>query len=127
MVGDQDMVFEVSHVRNDGDITWFDKTEYDVPLGRNDVPVVLNYKIPDDAQPGDEYMVTMSFVSFTPYRAGGIETDIGMKRSIPFVVVPEVVQPSPEPEPVDFTFVWYLVGVLVIAGIVTYFVMRRKK
>lgn len=125
MVGEQDLVFEISYKRNDGDITWLDDTEYDVPVGRNDVPVGLNYKIPDDAQIGSEYLVTLSFRSRSPNIYGGIETGVGMTRSIPFVVVPETVQQSPGAG--AYGFIWYLVGVLVVAGVVVYFVMRKKK
>ena len=59
---------------------------------------------------------------------GGIRTGVGVQKIIPFEVIgkPEEVLPSPSEAGADYTFVWYLIGVLVVAGIVVYFVMRKK-
>lgn len=129
MVGDTDLVFDVSYVENPGEFTSLDEGEYDVPAGVKDVPVKLSYKIPETAEVGDKYYVRINFRTRSLDVEGGIETGVGMTRMIPFVVVPEYVQESPPAEEGqgDYTLLVYLLIVLVVAGLVVYFVMRKKK
>jgi hypothetical protein len=129
--GDTDYVFSVSVSDEAGIVSLKDK-EVEVPAGSDGVPVMLNYAIPEDASVGTEYMVTFSFRGKTPNDQGGIEVQgVGIDRKMPFVVVPKPVQPSPVTPTTgkqkSSAFVYYLIGMLVVAGIVVYFVMRKKK
>jgi hypothetical protein len=131
MVGGEDLVFYVEYEDNPGGITSVDETEYEVPFGRSDILVELKYKIPEDAQIGETYNVRLLFRTTNPNWEGGIRTAPAFGRVFPIdIATKEEVQPSPvEPieEKADYTFIWYLVGVLIVAGIIVYFVMRKKK
>lgn len=128
MIGEDDLLFRVEV--GDSEINArTDDSEYLVPAGRDDVEARLYYEIPEGAQPGDSYSVFLSFVTMSPYVEGGIEAGVGFDNIVPFVVQEE---PPAEPEqeveePADYTFLIYLLIVLVVAGVVVYFVMRRKK
>ncbi|MBS3076912.1 hypothetical protein J4233_01435 [Candidatus Pacearchaeota archaeon] len=128
MVGEDDIVFLVDYEENDGGVTSLDKKRYEVPLGRSDVKVELNYAIPGDAQVGHTYNVRLLFSTVSPETEGGIRAAAAYGRVFPIDVIakPEEVLPSPSEAGADYTFVWYLIGVLVVAGIVVYFVMRKK-
>lgn len=134
MVGEEDLIFTVQYEDNPLDMTDLDETEYDVPLGTYDTLVELKFKIPEDVAVGETYNVRLLFDTRSRQAVeGGIRTNTAYGRVFPIDIVPkEEVQPSPvapaEPQKSEsYTFVWYLAGVLVIAGVVVYFVMRRKK
>ncbi len=129
MVGDEDLIFDIEYEDNPGDVTRLDRMRYEVPFGRSDVLVKLNYKIPEDAPIGQSYNVRLLFRAFNPEVEGGIRSVPAFGRVFPIHVVEEEVQPSPQEDvgSASYAFVWYLVGVLVIAGVAVYFVMRRKK
>lgn len=127
MVGEEDLVFAAEFEQNDGGIASLDKTEYEVPAGRKDIEVKLNYNIPQDARPGEKYTVRLLFTTKNPYVEGGIRTGAGMGKIIPFEVVEAPVQASPPKTEVGAMFYVYLGIVVVVAGAIVYFVMRRKK
>ena len=129
MVGDQDLRFTISFLRNDGDIAYFEDYIYDVPAGRDDIEARLYYHIPEGAQPGDEYIVQLNVVTSSPDVAGGIEAGVGFQNTVPFVVQPEAPATSPPSETGagGYGYLVYLFVALVIVGIIVYFVMRKKK
>ena len=129
MVGDEDLVFDIQYEDNPGGIARLDKTSYRVPFGRDDILVKLNYKIPEDAVVGQTYNIRLLFRAYNPDVEGGIRSVPAFGRVFPIIVVEEEVQPSPVEvsEALDYTFIWYFVGVLVIVGIIVYFVMKRKR
>lgn len=131
MVGSEDLVFNVEYEDNPDGIASMDKTVYDVPFGKSDVLVELKYKIPENAEMGKTYHVKLLFKSANPNVAGGIQAAPAFSRDFPIQIKSkQEVQPSPpitRPAKSNKAFIWYIVGVLVVAGLVVYFVMRKKK
>ena len=128
MVGDEDLIFEIEYEDNPGGVTRLDRMRYEVSSGRSDVLVKLNYNIPEDAPIGQIYNVRLLFRATNPDVTGGIRSVPAFGRVFPIHVVEEEVQPSPQEDVgASYAFVWYLVAVLVIVGVVVYFVMKRKK
>lgn len=128
MVGDQDLVFSLRYEQNDGSITSLEQTEYLVPAGRDDVAVKVRYSIPADAQVGQEYNVKIAFNTRSPGTEGGIETGIGIVRTIPFVVGEQSsLQFGEDRSSPAFSFAVYLIIALIVVALIVYFVMKRKK
>lgn len=127
MVGEEDLVFRIEVGESEIDAE-MDEDEYLVPAGRDDVGARLYYEIPEDAQPGDSYVVFVSTVTYSPGLTGGIESGVGFDSNIPFLVREEPPAPSPEVESGGYAgFLVFLGIIVVVAGIVVYFVMRKKK
>lgn len=126
--GDIDYAFTITLSEENG-IARLEKDKVDVPIGSRGVPVNVYYKIPSDAPIGKEYVLFLSFKGTPLNRVGGIGVGgFGVDTKLPIKVIegaPTTVQPVEKEKGVSF--IWYLAIVLVIAGVVVYFVMRKKK
>lgn len=129
MVGEEDLLFKIEISASDEINAELDDDEFLVAAGTHDTEARIYYEIPDNAQPGQTYEIFVSTVTTSPYLTGGIESGVGFDHVMPVVVEEEPPAQSPEVESTGgyAGFLLFLGIVVVVAGIVVYFVMRKKK
>lgn len=127
MVGDEDLIFEVNLLSNEGNVVSINEKRYEVPAGTSDTYVRVRYEIPEEATPGTTYNVLLSFETVTPGESGGVAMGQGMEMKIPF----QVIEPSPEPAQSPgistATYAAMLTAVFIIVVVVVFLVYKKKK
>lgn len=131
MVGEEDLTFKVTLLRNDENIASVDEKEYSVPANTADTQVLLRYEIPENVAPGKTYTVTVSFETVTSGEGGGVTMGTGMDMTIPFEVVAQT-EPSQSPPTSAIglsisAYLAILTAVFIIVILVILVTRKRKK
>lgn len=128
MGGEGDVFFDLS-LDNDAGIARLSKKTYFVSSG-SEVPAVLWFEIPIDAEAGREYSVIVSFRVRSANQAGGIQTSMAITKTIPFLVVGEEVKHSPIyfKTGTDYGFLFFVfLGIVFLVFIAAFVFLRFRQ
>ena len=134
MVGDEDLVLEAELVSGAEIATLVDEElEYSVPFGRKDINVNLRVTIPEDAAPGENYNIEVSFKETPTDEKGEMVQMAGQViTNVPVIVKSESEVPPEEetlqPEEKEKVFpTTAIVLLLVIIFVILVYILSKKK
>lgn len=129
MDGTEDVTLKAELVGGAEIATLTDKElEYLVPLGKKGIKVNLRAEIPEDALPGKEYTIRVSFKEISTAEEGMVQMVGGIGKSIPVIVKPEEVLPEEEaPEEEEKGFPTAMVVLLLVIVVILWYILFKKK
>ena len=99
-------------------------TVYQVPIGNSNTPVKLKITIPEDAKPGQEWQVGLSFKTNAP-NAGGVGISSGVSKGFKVKVIenPKAVETT---NPISLSLSGQTLGFLILIGILIILMLALK-
>lgn len=125
MAGDGDITLRAELVSGSEIAKMTDKShDYLIPLGRNDIKVNLQIKIPENASLGQKWGVGVSFKTVTSGGSEGVAMGIGIQKSFEVIVGPPQEKPK---EKANVAWIWAGAVVIVIVLLVILLLLSRRK
>ncbi len=131
VIGNQDVKIKAELEGDPSIIKFLDQNNlYDVPFGKNDIPVKVEIKVPQDSKPGQEWQVGVRFTT-TSASTNGNQVTIGTTYSKGFKVIVNELKIVPIAQNIkkgsSSNFLIYIILALILVGVMLIIYYSRKK